>query len=205
MFKVNQNKLKTLKSKIMKKTTYTTMLLALAMTFSFFFTGCNKEEMIEQPVVQETEMIPIAKITTQNDIQHLFLQKDMRESFKDSPEIELVFMEVVDDKKTGENAGLLYRIYNREQGVTTTTLMTSVLTLKGDIYYYDPLETRGGTITCSTSSNECSRSATDCIPKGTACTKCSSWTDTKPCTKSITAPLPDSFIADVIRSAVSVY
>ena len=60
----------------MKKTTYTTVLFALAITFSFFFAGCSKEETIE-PTVQENEMIPIAKITAQNDIQHLFLQKDM--------------------------------------------------------------------------------------------------------------------------------
>ena len=185
----------------MKKITYTITLLA----FAFFFIGCEKEAMIEQSVVQESEMIPIAKITAQNEIQHLFLQKDMQESFKDSPEIELVFMEVVDNNKKGENAGLLYRIYNREQGVTTTTLMTSVLTLKGDIYYYDPLETCTSTISCSTSNTRCKKTEGACFPSGTTCTDCP-WNGGK-CITRIAVPAPAVLmtITKTIRAAVAVY
>jgi len=174
-----------------------TILLALALTFTVFFIGCNKEETTE-PMVQENEMIPIAKITAQNDIQHLFLQRDMKEFFLDIQEGELVFMEVIDSNKNGEEAGLLYRIYNREQGVTTTTLMTSVLSLKGNIYYYDPIETRTTTVSCTT--KDCDQPS-GCAPtmSGSCTTGC------RHCTVTKTAPLPDSFIADVIRNAVAVY
>ena len=188
----------------MKKFTYTITLLV----FAFFFIGCEKEAMIEQPVVQENEMIPIAKLTSQNDIQHLFLQKDMQASFKDIQEGELVFMEVVDNEKTGENAGLLYRIYYREQGVAVTTLMSSVLTLKGDIYYCAPIEANlSSTISCSTS--DCLNDKGACVPivdnGHKTCSACIS--PGKKCTRTISAPLPElwSKLTDAIRDAVSAY
>jgi len=183
----------------MKKFTYTITLLV----FAFFFIGCEKEVIIEQSVVQENEMIPIAKITAQNDIQHLFLQKDMQVSFLDNQEWELVFMEVVDNKKTGENAGLLYRIYNKEQGFTTTTLMTSVLTLKKDTYYYDPIKTQTTTVSCSTSNTKCKKAEGACFPSGTTCTDCP-W-GAGSCTRTITAPVPLEMMIDAIRNAVAVY
>ena len=182
----------------MKKFTYTITLLV----FAFFFIGCEKETMIEQPVVQENEMIPIAKLTAQNDIQHLFLQKDMQASFLDNQGGELVFMEVVDNNKNGENAGLLYRIYNREQGVVTTTLMTSVLTLKGDTYYYDPIDTRGSTIMCTALNLACSVESKGCIPEFRNCTKCSNGAE---CYKTIKITYPSDPIIRIIRKAVAAY
>ena len=184
----------------MKKFTYTITLLA----FAFFFIGCDKEAMIEHPVVQENEMISIAKLTAQNDIQHLFLQKDMQASFLDNQGGELVFMEVVDDNKNGEEIGLLYRIYYKEQGVAVTTLIPSILTLKGGTYYYSPSDIATyNKVSCSTS--DCTKHLTGCKPSwGSTCTSCPK--KTQKCTRTVSNFCDEiELMSKIIRNAVAAY
>jgi len=190
----------------MKKALLATVL---ALTFAFFVIGCTKENN-NQPI-QKSERIPIAKLTDGNKIEHLFLQKDVKEYFskrnadvqgyslKNAPDAELIFIEVVDEENDGEDVGLLYRIHYGEDNVTKTSIIF-VLTLEGNIYYYKPDGGGGSHSTCEGTGCE----STECIPKATGgCTPCP-WGKCKITTESIKAEELTK-LTGAIEYAVSVY
>ncbi|MDR0363540.1 MAG: hypothetical protein LBH92_00730 [Bacteroidales bacterium] len=148
-------------------------LLGIAMALVFIFGACNKNDLQSIQKTTQNKMIPIAKLTDKNEIEHLFLQKDAQEIFsKENPNAKLVFIEVVDYEKDGSTAGLLYRIYYEESNVSETSII-SVITLIGDTYYY---AVPGGGISipkviCTTT--DCSDSSTGCQPQSDgSCSKC---------------------------------
>ena len=197
----------------MKKINYITTLLLI---FAFFITGCKKEETIlndtksiQQMIMQNEmiEMIPIAKLSEENEIVHLFLQKDVQDFFaKENPNQMLVFVEVMDFEKNGKEAGLLYRIYNRGGNITETSMSFLGLVLKEDIYYL-PIGTRapvGFTTTCTTS--DCASETKGCMPNYYNCS-CSPCANGGKCTRSTsnlrTATLTN--LTEAIIYAISVY
>jgi len=187
------------------------------------FGACNKSDVdnvlpIEEATMQskaaaiQTKMIPIAKLTEKNEIEPLFLQKDVQAFFsKENPEGKLVFVEVVDDKKFGNEPGLLYRIYYANNKTVETSIYF-VLTSKERVYYISASSLGGRKITCTTS--DCSDEPQGCVPDSdTSCTKCSKILHK--CTKTVESEvLADANMAltrtvsnlrDALRYAVSVY
>jgi hypothetical protein len=188
------------------------ILLLVVIAAVVSITGCNKNEeetlnngMPLKSTIQ-SEMIPIAKLTEEGEIEHLFLQKDLQESYsKSNPDAELVFMEVMDYDKNGKEVGLLYRIYHPKSRVAETTLIMAI-TLEENIYYFVP----GGvgiTTTCTTS--DCSGSSTGCQPQSdNSCSSCPWLTGGGKCTRSTSSnSLKGGMngLTDAIQYAVSVY
>jgi len=158
-------------------------LFLFSMVVTLGLVACNKDDAVldnaapKQKVLKQEEMIPVAKLTDKNEIELLFLQRDVQEFFnRENPDEKLVFVEVQDDNKDGKNAGLLYRIYNANEKVTETSISFVVILEKG--VYYAPVTTlqyaggaSGLTISCTTS--DCSYEVYGCIPYlGTSCTPC---------------------------------
>jgi len=185
----------------------------LVLTFAFFVIGCTKEN--DNQPIQKSERIPIAKLTDGNKIEHLFLQKDVKNfyskgnadvqgySLKNAPDTELIFIEVVDEGNDGEDIGLLYRIRYEEGTVAETSIISSVLTLEENIYYYVPGGGGGVKVSCTTS--DCSGSDTGCQPQSdNTCSKCF-WGGT--CTRTVSTVTEKSIgpITEAIEYAVSVY
>jgi len=187
-------------------------ILCAVIALVFVFGACNKSDTTDesQPIQKTTsqsKMIPIAKLTDRNEIEHLFLQKDIQEFFsKENSKEKLVFIEIIDNEKNGREAGLLYRIYNKESNVTETT-MIAVLTLEEGIYYYVPPGGGGDIIARSTSctTSDCSSESDGCVPSHwtSACTPCNNGGKCTRTTSSVTQAMPT--LTDAIQYAVSVY
>ena len=191
----------------MKKFINITLLLALP--FLFFVTGCKKEDTIES-VIQKSEKIPIAKLTDNNEIEHLFLQKDVQTFFstgnsdfsKGNSDGELVFIEVIDDEKNGEDAGLLYRIYYGEHNVAETSIINDVITFEDGIYYY--ALPGGGTSKTSCTTVDCA-SSSGCQPlTNSTCSPCKNGGKCERRTTFVTA-IALAPLTDAIQYAVSIY
>ena len=164
------------------KRNLTLMIVAIA----FIFASCEKENPIMNDIkpIQKGEMVPIAKLTENNEIVHLFLQKDAQEFFskessavygsssKNTSNTRLVFVEVKDNNKNDKEAELLYRIYNDETKVVETSIST-VLTLENGIYYAQVGGGAGTTLSCTTSNRDCTQEANGCVPYGITCKPCS--------------------------------
>ena len=185
-------------------------LLCTAIALVFIFGACNKNDMENslqplQTTTMQNKMIPIAKLTDKNEIEHLFLQKDVQEFFsKENPNAKLVFMEVMDEEKNGKEVGLLYRIYYGESNITATSL-TLVLTLEGGVYYYVPIGGGGYAVTTTCTTTECS-STTGCQPQSNnTCSTCP-WPGAK-CTRTTSSVRGSDLteLTDAIQYAVSVY
>ena len=178
-------------------------ILGIVIALALAFGGCNKsDEMINNAQVTEQKVkIPIAKLTKENGITLLFLQKDAQEFFyKENPDKKLVFAEVIDCEKDGKKAKLLYRIYDAKNKIAETT-MCSGLILVDDFYYLPPSFVIK--VTCTTS--ECADEQLGCFPDDFACTKCGNGGK---CTKTISNDdvlLGDLSVPDAIHSATSVY
>jgi hypothetical protein len=189
------------------------MLIAICAVVGIMINGCKRKNAIVndippiQKVTEQDDMIPIAQLTDENEIKHLFLEKDVQEFFsKENPDAKLVFVEVIDDEKNGDKTGLLYRIYYGKSNITETSL-TLALTLKDGVYYY--LQggdgTQGGsgsgwTTSCTTeySANE----SDGCVPKVFGvCTPCENGGD---CTKTVSTATSKA-LTNAMRYAVSVY
>ena len=138
--------------------------------------ACNKDDAAldnaapKQKVLMQEEMIPIAKLNDKGEIELLFLQRDVQEFFyKENPDEKLVFVEVQDDNKDGENAGLLYRIFNEKNEVMKTSI-SMVVTLEKGVYYV-PLATTlqnssiSFSFSCATSDPTCMKTTSACRPE----------------------------------------
>jgi len=222
----------------MKKIRILTILLVVTLVAgASIFYACEKENTIlnDIPPTQISEKIAIAKLTKNNKIVHLFLQKDVQEFFskenfdlhgissKSTSDAELVFIEVIDNEKNGKEVGLLTRIYYGESNIIETTIISSVLTLEGDVYYYAPPRDGndskatdatsktivGGTasaVSCTTSDPKCVSDRNGCQPRillGT-CTAC---TNGGTCTRTTTSVSASTMqpLTNAIQYAVSVY
>ncbi|MDR1199088.1 MAG: hypothetical protein LBK94_08795 [Prevotellaceae bacterium] len=185
------------------------MLVAIFAVVGIVINGCKKKDTIvndiqpTQKIAMQDEMIPIAKLTDKNEIKHLFLQKDVQEFFsKENPDAKLVFVEVINNEKKGNEAGLLYRIYYGKRNVTETSL-TLTLILQNNIYYYLPSgggSGSGWTTSCTT--KDCASESDGCVPKmGGGCTPCKNGGD---CTRT-TSNVASIALTNAIHYAVSVY
>ena len=186
------------------------LLLALLVVV-FIFASCEKENttLNDIPSVPKGGKIAIAKLTENNKIEHLFFQRDVQEFFsKENPDLhgvssknisdaELIFIEVVDNEKNGKEVELLTRIYYGESNITETTMISSVLTLEGDIYYYAPPSDDNvskaigavSAVSCTTSDATCVGDKNGCQPRillGT-CTACTNKATCTRTTSSYTA------------------
>jgi len=184
-------------------------LLSTVIALIFTITSCNKSEIVNdsnQPILTTTNpsgMVPIAKLTDANEIEHLFLQRDVQACFsRENPGQKLVFVEVKDDGKNGLEAGLLYSIYYEENAVKETSIIP-VITLRENIYYFVP--PGGGSVSktsCTTS--ECITETKGCQPNwnGT-CTPCKNGGKCTRTTTLVTGTMPE--LTDAIYYAISAY
>ncbi|MDR2980119.1 MAG: hypothetical protein LBV02_06750 [Bacteroidales bacterium] len=195
----------------MKKIKFIIMGILLPVGVFALIFSCQKDEsntlLNDIQSIPKNEKMAIARLTENNEIVHLFLQKDVQEFFskessavygsssKNISNASLVFVEVKDDNKNDKDAELLYRIYNDESKVTETSIST-VLTLEDGIYYAQV--GRGAqTVSCTTSNSACTQEVNGCVPYGTLCTKCASGGI---CTRTVTE-VNAMVISAIIRSA----
>jgi hypothetical protein len=181
------------------------------------FAGCNKIEETTNdgslPLVKAatTEMIPVAILTDDNKIEHLFLQSDVQEFFStENPGAELFFVEVVrygnviNDVNDSKSVELLYRVHYAESNVTETSIIP-ILTLKESIIYFVP--GGGGVMKTTCTTSDCVEKPTGCQPQSdNTCSKCG-WPYYGKCTRSTTSLRSDEKIdiKDAILYAISVY
>ena len=165
------------------------IIIAIAAICFIQFIGCDKvSDVVDQSTNNSTnteKRIPVAKLTETNDIELLFLQKDVQKYLLEEMNImqknsgeelnnnakKLVFIDVVDDNMDNAEAGLLYRIYDEDTKIVETSV-SIILTLEDKTYYLqddmDYLATAANT-TCK--SKDCANSG-GCQPVGYYCSKC---------------------------------
>ena len=174
-------------------------MLSTVIALVFVFAACNKsDDMMDNiQTVQKGEMIPIAKLTDNDIIEFLFLQKDVQEFFiKENIDKKLIFVEVIDNEKNGEKAGLLYRIYDVKNKVAETTINYG-LTLVDNFYYLSPMKS-SLSVTCTTS--DCASEQLGCIPDDFACTECANGGK---CTKTVGSVMISLARSSVVNATVN--
>ena len=170
-----------------------------------------------------SDMFPIARLTNANEIEHLFLQRDVQEYFASkNPNATLVFVEVTEDGTNGQ-VGLLFRVYYEENNAVETSF-SLVLNLVGNTYCLALPGSGGGggmggggasgnSVSCKTSDSDCVESTHGCTPWGdSSCNKCPKTADKceKTVTNSIyigttTAHTAYSILSEALYYAVSAY
>jgi len=176
--------------------------------------ACNKDDAVldnaapKQKVLKQEEMIPIAKLNDKGEIELLFLQRNVQEFFnKEFPDVELLYVEVYDEKITDEESevALRYKIQYKEKDkiIRASSIEFSIFKEMG--IYYAPViisqNTRAtGTFTCSgTCTDGCDPLKKDGV---WVCTTCNDWDPKLTCEGSSSTSLTSLRMANFVSMAV---
>ncbi|MGI6320141.1 MAG: hypothetical protein ACOXZK_04120 [Bacteroidales bacterium] len=158
----------------MKKINSRKYLVLFVMILSLVFIACVKEDMTPLDKMANKMSVnvpklafPVAKVSDNGRIEHLFLQYDVQKYFSErNPELKLNFVEIV--KEVNGKYGLIYATYDESKKLSEAHLVDVIDYIDGICYYRATVSAPNGyfaSVTCKTSARDCSASRSQCSPK----------------------------------------